>query len=298
MNFTLPITKTDMYNTLQEIFHYYRIDREGYAGANFEELKLERMTFTPLTDSELLEKADRILSGQHEREIQDFTDVLNEKIVSANSQKETVLKDKDEQISQATALYADSEKKVEEQAVKNGLINSSIVTEKLAQLENAKNERILDITQIAATKIAELDAQIAEYTDALSKVAEKYSEVHAKEKISKVQELADEQAQVERTVFKYNNSLDEKELKYKNSMLQVGVELKLKFMEVQLAEFTKDELIDMGYYDDVIKCVCGYYDRLSAYDAYEDIKMEQRIMVFLDEYYQDVVYMYSLRASS
>ena len=298
MNFQLPINKNDMYNTLQEIFHYYRIDREGYAGAKFEELNLERMNFTPLNESELNEKAGKLLGGKHEREIQEQKDLLNEKIISANSQKSAVLRDKEDQIAKAIELYIQSEKKVEEQAVKNGLINSSIVTEKLAQLEVAKNESIMAITQSASDKISQLDAQIAEYTESLSKVAEKYSVVHQKEKQAKAQELLDEQSQVERTVFRYNNSLDEKELKYKNSLMQVGVELKLKFMEVQLAEFTKDELVAMGYYEDAIKCVCGYYDRLSAYDAYEDIKMEQRLMVFLDEYYQDVIYMYSIRASS
>ena len=298
MDFTLPTNKEDMYKTLQDIFHYYRIDREGYAGAKFEELELERMPFTHLTESELSEKASVSLAGKHAREIQEYTDELNSKIISENSKKTAYITAKEEQIAKVEELYLESEKKVEEQAVKNGLTSSGIITEKIAQLESAKVSQILAITNSTDEKIAECDSEIARCTQELSNVSQKFSDIHEKEKLAKAIEFSDEQDTVERTVFRYNNSLEEKELKYKNSLMQIGVELKLKFMEVSLAEFTKDELVAMGYYDDVIRCVCGYYDRLSAYDAYRDIQLEAKLMIFLDEYYQDVIYMYSIRASS
>ena len=298
MDFELPTNKGEMYKTLQDIFHYYRIDREGYAGAKFEELNLERMPFTHLTESELNEKADVFLAGKHAREIQEYADALNSKIIAENSKKSAYLVSKEEQIAKVEDLYLESERKVEEQAVKNGLMSSGIITEKIAQLENAKVSQILAITKSTDEKIAECDSEIARCNQELSAISQKFSDIHEKEKLAKAQELLDEQDTVERTVFRYNNSLEEKELKYKNSLMQIGVELKLKFMEVSLAEFTKDELVAMGYYEDVIRCVCGYYDRLSAHDAFVDIQLESKLIIFLDEYYQDVLYMYNIRSGT
>ncbi|MBQ8426573.1 MAG: hypothetical protein IJX16_02300 [Clostridia bacterium] len=60
---------------------------------------------------------------------------------------------------------------------------------------------------------------------------------------------------------------------------------------------TKEELVDVGYYDDALDCVFAYYNTLSPLAAYQDIVQEQRLMVFLDDYYQDTVYVYKLRAN-
>ena len=95
-------------------------------------------------------------------------------------------------------------------------------------------------------------------------------------------------------VFKYNNGLDEKEQRYLNTIKQTKASLKLRYMDISTGEFTKDQLVEMGYYADVVKCVCGYFDRLDPYTAFQDIASEKKLAIYLDDYYQNVIYTYNL----
>ena len=52
----------------------------------------------------------------------------------------------------------------------------------------------------------------------------------------------------------------------------------------------------MGYYADVIDCVCAYYDTLPVLTAYQDLASENKLAIYLDDFYQDIVYMYKSRA--
>ncbi len=298
MDFTLPRTKDEMYATLKQLFHYYRVEREGYAGVTLEELKLDRMQFVPLNEDELRLKASRSLMGVHHREIENYKNEITEKITENTARVSAFVQERNNLLNQINVAYSESENKIKEQAMKNGLINSSILVDKLASLETAKNNKIADTNSLYSEKITKLNSELEWLYLAREQAEEYFSNIHDKEYHSKTLELKQEQDEIERTVFKYNNSLEEKELKYRNSMAQKSVELKLKFMEIQSGEFTKDELVDMGYYDDVLACVCGYYDNLTPLSAFQDIVNEERLMVFLDDYYQHTVYMYKLRAGA
>ena len=72
MEFTKPTTKEEMFATLKEIYFYYNHKKFVFDVAELERLNVQRMTFTPLTDEELLEKATDILSGQHLRETREM----------------------------------------------------------------------------------------------------------------------------------------------------------------------------------------------------------------------------------
>ena len=52
MTFDTPTTKAEMYEILQDIFYYYRIQREGNSQIDLEDLELTRLSYTPMTDTE------------------------------------------------------------------------------------------------------------------------------------------------------------------------------------------------------------------------------------------------------
>ena len=70
-------------------------------------------------------------------------------------------------------------------------------------------------------------------------------------------------------MFKYNTSLEEKEMRSKNSNLSANASLTLKYLEIRSKSFSKEDLVNIGYYEQVIKCVCAYYntitDKIVAY---------------------------------
>ena len=56
--------------------------------------------------------------------------------------------------------------------------------------------------------------------------------------------------------------------------------------------FTKDQLVEMGYYKDAIDCVCAYFDTLNPVTAFQQIAHDTKVAIYLDDYYSNVVYMY------
>ena len=142
MEFTLPTNKTEMYNVLGEIFYYYRIRREQYEEFILPELTLERMTFTPLTDDELTVKATTMLASKHEREVIEYKNGLNERIEKLKNLKDLEETQREKQVESCIALYEETKEKVRKEAQRNGLLNSSIVINKLSELEEQKNKEI------------------------------------------------------------------------------------------------------------------------------------------------------------
>lgn len=298
MNFGTPTSKANMYEILQQIFHYYRIERNEYEETVLEELNLERMTFNPLSDEELLLKAQVLLKGKHEREIQEYKSATEQEIAKMNAKITSLNSERTKAVADISLLYTQSEEKVERQAQKNGVSNSSIVVDKITALQTAMNNKISETYTLYAEKISECQAEITRQNTKKAQAESYFASIHEKEISAKAKELKDEQDETQRTVFKYNNSLEEKEIRYRNTIKKSNAELKLKYLDIKSSELSRDELVDMGYYDDALTCVCAFYDRLSVVTAYQDILLEERLMTFLDDQYQNLVYMYKLKAGA
>ena len=296
MEFNLPTTKTQMYSILEQLFYYYRIQRPGYEELQLEPLVLDRLSYDKPTDEQILSKAKTVLAGEQERELMEKRTEYSLKISALENKITLAEQSKLEQVENITKLYEESVKKVEKQAEKNGLITSGITVDKIALLEIEKNQKI---TEIIEKKQAEIDGYLAEITvkqSELNSLEEKYSTLHELDVDKKVEEMKLECDSIEREVFKYNNGLDEKEQRYDNIIMQTNATLKLKFMEISTGEFTKDQLVEMGYYNDVIRCVRGYFDTLGAEIAYQEFCTDEKIMIYLDDYYSNVLYLYRAKA--
>ena len=71
MVFDRPQTKDEMYSTLNDIYFYYNHRRLIFNAVEHEELIIPRMTYLPLTDEEISEKATTLLIAKHTREKQE-----------------------------------------------------------------------------------------------------------------------------------------------------------------------------------------------------------------------------------
>ena len=171
-----------------------------------------------------------------------------------------------------------------------------MLIEKIAVLEVEKNDKLIALEQERVEKINNLDAQLEIQNKLLSECVSYFYSAHDSDVEKKKEELRLEELKIEREVFKYNNSLDEKKQRYKNTIAQINANLELKFLSISTGEYTKDQLVEMGYYDDVMRCVCGYYNTLPAMTAFQDVCNDTRLPIFLDHYYQDILYMYQIKA--
>ena len=82
MQFDLPTTEEQLYNTLQEIFRFYRLEREVFIPAEMEPITLEELEFTPLTSAELQAKAETLLKAKQDKLIIQETEEIEERISS------------------------------------------------------------------------------------------------------------------------------------------------------------------------------------------------------------------------
>lgn len=296
MEFDLPSTKTEMYAVLNNLFYYYRIKRQSYEDVILNELKLERMEFTAETEEELKKRAEKLVAPAQERELLEYKRKIDEEINGLKSKLQLVEADADEQTADVLKLYADSIKAIEEKALKAGLFRASVTVDKTASLAEEKNAKLQEIASNKNSRVAEINAKLSALKKKAENAESEFLYLHEKDVEKKTAELVFEQLETEREVFKYNNGLDEKEQRYVNTIKQINANLKLRYLDISNVEFTKDQLVEMGYYEDVIDCVCGYYDTLTASAAYKDISAEGKLAIYLDDYYQNVVYMYRSRA--
>lgn len=296
MEFVIPTNREDMFTILEELFHYYRITRPVYSGVQLKELELPRLEFSLSTSKELENRAKLLVKPAQEREISERRSLINEQINKLNLKKASVQQDYADFISKTETLYEESKKKVEQQAFKNGIISSGMLIEKIAMLELEKNDKIIEIEQKCSQEARSLEAELEVQNKLLDECAAYFFTAHYCDVEKKMEELKLDELKVERDVFKYNNGLDEKEQRYKNTIAQINANLELKFLSISTGEYTKDQLVEMGYYKDVLHCVCGYYNTLPALTAYQDVSNDTRLPIFLDHYYQDILYMYQIKA--
>ena len=297
MEFNTPTTKEQMYTILNDLFYYYRIRRETYEDVELEELFLPRLEQVTINESDLWDQAEVELSGKHEREIQDYKQELNAQILQINEQMEFCTQSALNQVASVEELFAQSVAKIQKQITNSGLINSTIVIEKTAQLEESKNQEIIRINAERDKTLESLRTKRSVAESKLTNSSTYFSLIHKKETDAKCEELKREVQKTQREIFKYNNSLDEKEQRYANTVKETKASLRLRFLDISSGEFTHDQLVEMGYYTDVIRCVSGYYDTLPPVDAFYDIASEKKLAIYLEDYFQDIVYVYKLKAN-
>ena len=296
MNFITPTTKEEMYVVLQDMYYYYRIRREGYKDADLKELNLEKLVFTSMSEEELRERAEVLLSAENQKFTHDYILAINEELRIVEDKLAVLDENKEKLITQTRATYAESQRKAELNAVKNGLAGSSIIVDKWTELETKLNERLSEIEEDFSAQEVDLISQ-RDNLNLRMENALSYCEEQALKKVNaKIEELKQKQDETERSVFKYNNGIEEKVQKYRNTIAEANANLMLKFLEIRGGEYSKSELVEMGYYESVINCVCSYFDTLDAMTAATQIGKENKLMIYLDDYYDTVLYMYQQRA--
>jgi hypothetical protein len=296
MQFTIPTTRDEMYLTLKDIFNFYRIKRMQYEGIELLPFTLERMTDLSLTDEEITAKAQNLLGGEWEEKLFNYKNNLQQRISELKLKIEKHDADCDAEIKSQTEYYSSLLEKYRVVHYKNGMEESGLYVDKLLKIDQEKTLSIEKIQAKKQTYQDKLNQEIAALNQAVDQAGEYFEGLFNKQLQTKIQQLKDEREEYKREVFKYNNSVNEKEVRYTNTVAQVSANLELKYIQIKANELSKDELIEMGYYEDAINCVVGYYDSLSPATAYTQIKDERKLAIYLDDYYQDIMYRYKLRA--
>jgi len=296
MEFATPTTKEEMFSILQDIYYYYRIRREGYKDADLKELELQKMEFSEKTEEQLLELASQLLQSENTQFESEYIQKITEQLTVVNAKLSALPKNKSDYIEKIENSYSESQRQAELKGIKNGLVGSSIILDKWTELELEKNAKLSKAEQDFTEQELALNVEKSNLTERLNG-AKAYCDGVANAKINaKKIKLKEEQEKLKRETFKYNNGVDEKVQRYKNTIAEANARLLLQFMEIRNGEFTKSELVDMGYYKRALDCVCSYYDTLPTLEAAYQVEDDRELIIYLDDTYEQVLYMYQQRA--
>lgn len=295
MNFNPPTTYDEMMMTIKAIFVYYRGKREVYVEEEVEKLELERLIFLPLTETELAQKATVLLKPSFIERTDRLKQEITKKITSLTAEIQALKLKENLLIEEVEKAYIATNEKLRETYIKNGTATSGIYGVKISENVQKQKEEILDIKTSIQEKICLLEQEILSLRTELENADKRYEELEANEIEKKVIELSDEQEKYLAEVQKYNNSLEEKEVKYRNSLVKLSADLKFKYASLASTELSKTQLIDYGYYKNVLTCADQYYSTLSPQVAYESISNNAELMTYLDDFYETFLRAYKLK---
>ncbi len=297
MQFKTPTSREEMYEVLQDIFYYYRIKRAEMEELDLAPLVLDKMEYIPLTAEQIKSNAESLVLPENKKARYDAKQKITLAISNMVGERESIEQSNQKTLDDITAYYQAQIEKINKEAVARGVENSTIVVQEISSVESLMNSKLTFATQEGQEKLALIDGEIASLRESLECVDAFYDQLYTDSVSAKIIELTSADKEKQTEAFKYNNSLIEKELKYSNDIIKRKADLRLKYQEVQAEFYTKDQLIEMGYYADVVDCIRGYYDTFDPVTAYQEIKAEKKLMIYLEEYYQSVLYLYSVMAS-
>lgn len=295
MAFSTPTTKGEMYTVLKQIYSYYRLRQRAYENVDLTPLDLTRLSFTPLTDAQLLARATEMVKGEKQSEYNRASAEIREKILLLDTEYSAITSEITAITDGINAEYRERAEKIKKAGEKTG-VKTDYTFDTLASLEREKAQKIAETLREKNAKATANRTEKTAYSTRLTALQNEYDAIYSAKADSKKEELKAAQEATIREIFIYNNGLDEKEQRYENQILQNKASLEIRYLDVTKQGFTKEQLVDMGYYADVITCVSAYYDTLEAVAAYNDIKNETGLIPYLDDYYDSVIYIYRTRA--
>ena len=297
MVYNTPTTAEEMYQVLEQIYYDYRLKIDGYEDAGLVDLVLDKMEFTIKTDEQLLEEARALVTPWYDAELLKARKVNNAKIEALTKRLKELTSEKEERKTSLENEVLESGKKIEKEAIKKGYYNSDLMLQKIAKLEEVRIAKLQEIEKEFLSKETEISNEISALQEYEANLENDYQLYFENKVQAKFLELKDTQEEREREVFKYNNGIIEKEKRNKNSNISANASLKLRYLEIRTKAYSKEELVDMGYYNEVIKCVYAYYNSIENHQqAYLQFLNDTRVVIYLEDYYENVLAVYRSKA--
>ena len=294
MQFRTPTTLEEVYDILKEIFHYYRLNRQIVEEVELPTLSLPRLSETYF-DIDIWQEAKSDLAGKQEREKLERRTTLKEKLDLVKNKIKTI--DARFQVIREAVLdgYRKDKEELIEFARKAGIHQSNILADNLVKLNDAKEEKLAKIESDKSAQLYDWLAESEALQTQYESVENHFKYMFDNEITSKSRELTVWLKEKKLQIDKYNNDLYEKEQRFNASMEKSRAELKIKLLQAAEEPLTKDQLIEMGYYKDVIACITSYFDTLPPTEAFALFNSEPNLAIYLEDYYHGILYMYQLR---
>lgn len=298
MEFELPVTKEELQVVLKEIDDYYRNYKGEYEERPLEVPVLEKLDFTMPVESEVRRNVQEEFGQKIDAEAAEKTaeyEARRQAYEALYAAESTLLQ---KRLEDARLSYEEKKKKLQADAAKRGIAQTSVYLSLAAELEEEYGRECAELNRQKQEKKAEYQREIdqADYRVQLTEeaVSLKYGalvEDEVRARMEKAKELF-------RETTKYNNQVEEKLVKSRNAKIETESTLKLRYLEITAKGLTEEQLTSLGYYQDTIKAIDGYYYTVDAQSAYDDFTKDSSMNYYLGPFYDDILYKYTLRKNN
>ncbi len=296
MQYTKPTNKNELIDVLKEMYHYYRIRRESTESVTLSPLSLSTISLPAKSEEQYNLEAQTLILADITREKTKSQNQIKEEILKAETKINALSKAHEIQIEKINSIYSESQEKIRKEMAEKGLALSNLLIDKIAKLEEEKNDKIAKENANYSSQNLELEATINALNLRLSGLDEYYESLKEKEIDAKIIELKRQNQVDAQNIAKYNNSVSEKLQNSKNNIAQAKVSLELRYMQINSEGMSREMLVEIGYYEDVMKCINEYYSIMTPLQAFEDFTNDTRFALYLDDYYDEMVYAYKVKA--
>ena len=293
-----PSTKDEMYQILEQIFLDYRNTTIPFEQVQLVDINLSKLEYVSKSEEEFQLEARKLLTPWYNEEYDQRLKEIEKNILVKQKELENLQSSLDEQLSSIEKTYLQAQEEMEAKALNYGFADSPILINKLADIQNEKVNKINDVNEKFIVNSENVQYQIALFEQEKNSLLSVLNARFDDKITAKIIELKGAEKEKEREILKYNNSIDEKLQKHKNGNISANANLQLKYLEIRSEGLTKDELIQRGYYRNVVECVGYFYNNgfSTPLEAYRDILNESQIMIYLDDYYPSMLEMFRMKA--
>ena len=179
---------------------------EGYA----ESPQYEKMEYDPLSDEEI----ENIAKSEADKYYNNKYNEINENLESDKKQLESTkneyISSAEQNINQIAEIYNASKKNIENDALKRGLGRSSIVGERLENLESEKSGQESEVYKALNQNLSDINIKISELE---AQKASALNELDVEKAVvlnDKLNELINERTKKQEEVTNFNNEIQEK----------------------------------------------------------------------------------------
>lgn len=250
--------------------------------------------YKPIDDETLKQESDTYYSKQWQEEKNDIQNAFDEKIDKINSKEEKYKSDAEDKFNYYNDRYDDIMKNFKNFAVKNGVVDSSIVGSKNTAETDEKNKYI----KLTQEKLDDLLNETANNKELAEKLKQKDIEELDLEFNKKVQDYFDklkakEQSKVQKVEDK-NAQIAKEEKAYKNNQDKIVADKMQEFKE-EKEKFLNNEKI-YGYsgtraeeYNNRLKLARDFYSKYPKKDALKAIEKNSDLVKLLGHNYSKLI---------
>lgn len=292
-----PTSRDDMMEELVDIEQFFKSRQNELPETTLEKLTATRISQMASTDAQLTAKAKILLNDDFEKDFLERKTLLTEKKREYVRKKQSAATAKTAKIESLEKTYADNVKKAKADAVKRGVEYSTEITLKIAAINEELSLKKAAAESDYAREAAEYDSMIADCNSDIAAVKDYFADVHAAKLSKKQAELKAEEEKAAIEALKYNNGLEEKEIRLNNGVVQSQAKLVIDYLAIKVTDLTEQELAVRGYFHYVMKAITDYYySYTNKVTAYQDFLSEATLITYLGSYYQNMLTLFYQRA--